>query len=564
MTSYESIVRVLNQCVLMSLQTPRRSRSLSPVPTSRLNVPRRIHSLDRVRDNDDWIFGPAIDQILNENSKRLHNQAFSDDDTQYGGGSATTHLLDFELRPVGARRNRRHVVNQRRYKATLKQHRDMTARDNLGQELTNALQRSIQRHIDQDPSLTPHSTVHFTMQSSAFTHSFQSATFSVREFQERSQRLDTYLQSLAAKLNSNQVFTPDNTFTMETTFIQTPGPGKRYRPSKAAIWGIVKRWRMTIKNKDQLCCARAIVTMKARVDGGLTDADYKNMLRGRPIQTSRAKELHNLANVPEGPCSLKEIDMFQAALLGYQIKVLSINLPHMIIYAGPVDLDKRILLIKEDGHYNGCNSFSGFLSKSYFCHECNHGYDHDHSENHPCNGKWCPVCKRLDCPDYIKAKETDKFPRPSKPHRTLCHRAFFGDQCYISHLLRRGLNTKSVCNTHKKCPDCCHVYQLDDKVCRSGSHHGAPQHVCGQGECRICSKQVILSSQKCFIQCIREEKDQPKTKRVHRDQVKDHPFREPSAHNPDHVVVDRDPPLQVYADYEATVDQEGVQSPILL
>jgi len=155
---------------------------------------------------------------------------------------------------------------------------------------------------------------------------------------------------------------------METTFIQTPGPGsghgKRYRPSKAAVRGIVKRSRVTIQKKDQLCCARAIVTMKARVDGGSTDADYKNMLRGRPIQTNRAKELHRLANVPEGPCGLKELDMFQAALPGYQIKVLSIDPPHMIIYAGPVDSDKRILLIKEDGHYDGCNSFGRFLNKS--------------------------------------------------------------------------------------------------------------------------------------------------------------------------------------------------------
>ena len=126
------------------LQTPRRSRSLSTVPTPRLNVPHRTRSLDQVHDDDDddndWIFDPAIDQILNENSKRSHEQAFSDDDdTQYGSG-ATTHLLDFELRPVGAPRNWRHMVNKRRYEATLKQHRDVTARDNLGQELTSALQ----------------------------------------------------------------------------------------------------------------------------------------------------------------------------------------------------------------------------------------------------------------------------------------------------------------------------------------------------------------------------------------------------------------------------------------
>jgi len=70
---------------------------------------------------------------------------------------------------------------------------------------------------------------------------------------------------------------------METTFIQTPGPdsghGKRYRPSKAAVRGIVKRSRVTIKNKDQLCCARAIVTMKALADanGNPRAHDYHNL-----------------------------------------------------------------------------------------------------------------------------------------------------------------------------------------------------------------------------------------------------------------------------------------------
>jgi len=102
-------------------------------------------------------------------------------------------------------------------------------------------------------------------------------------------------------------------------------------------------------------------------------------------------------------------------------------------------------------------------------------------------------------------------------------------------------------------------------VRRGGNRRQSPEHVCGKGECRICGKQVMLSSHKCFIQCIPEKEDQPKTKRVNRDQVNGRPFKEPSADDSDRrAVVDRDPPPQVCADYEATVDQEGVQSPILL
>jgi len=147
-------------------------------------------------------------------------------------------LLDFQLQPTGARRNWRNVLNRQRFEATLQQHRNPSENDDLGLEVSHALRRAIKCQIASDDTLTPHSTVHFSMQSNTFTHAFQSTTFTVRNFREGSARLDTYLQALAAKLNSNEEFAPDESFTMETTFIHTPGPrsgnGKRYKPSDAA------------------------------------------------------------------------------------------------------------------------------------------------------------------------------------------------------------------------------------------------------------------------------------------------------------------------------------------
>ena len=91
-----------------------------------------------------------------------------------GGGAAATPLLEFDLQPMGARRNWRKVLNKQWFEATLRLRRDIAPTDNLGQELTHALQRSIEQQIAGDWTLTPHSTVHFTMQSDAFTHAFQS------------------------------------------------------------------------------------------------------------------------------------------------------------------------------------------------------------------------------------------------------------------------------------------------------------------------------------------------------------------------------------------------------
>jgi len=59
------------------------------VSTPRLNVPRRVRSLEQTRneevffddDDDDWIFDPAIDAILEAHGqKRKRDEAFSDDD----------------------------------------------------------------------------------------------------------------------------------------------------------------------------------------------------------------------------------------------------------------------------------------------------------------------------------------------------------------------------------------------------------------------------------------------------------------------------------------------------
>ena len=66
-------------------------------------------------------------------------------------------------------------------------------------------------------------------------------------------------------------------------------------------------------------------------------------------------------------------------------------------------------------------------------------------------------------------------------------------------------------------------------------------------------------------QHIPEEEDDPKLKRVPRNEIGTHHFIEPDPKDVDtRVWVERDPPLQVYCDYEVTVDEEGVQTPILL
>ena len=86
-----------------------------------------------------------------------------------------------------------------------------------------------------------------------------------------------------------------------------------------------------------------------------------------------------------------------------------------------------------------------------------------------------------NCPDFIAARQPlgpGNFPTPRSICR-LCHRELFGEDCYASHLMPKSLKIRSVCDTHKKCPDYRHVYKLDSQT-RPGRPQSDTQK-CGWG-----------------------------------------------------------------------------------
>lgn len=128
-------------------------------------------------------------------------RAAPDPPDQTGGG-----LFRFDLTPTDLPQCWRNVVERNRFQSRLHQERPPTDRDDLGGELMAALREAIARQMRATPNLQPHHMMHFNMQSDHCAHAFQSTTFTVREFEEDSERLRTYLQSLADKLNSNEEF----------------------------------------------------------------------------------------------------------------------------------------------------------------------------------------------------------------------------------------------------------------------------------------------------------------------------------------------------------------------
>ena len=140
-------------------------------------------------------------------------------------------------------------------------------------------------------------------------------------------------------------------------------------------------------DRDALCCARAIVTMRAhchRDDGTDGFRQWDNLKRGLPVQQRQAQELHRQAGVAEGPCGLEELSQFQQALGSqYQLLVMTHMKPFFLILKGPA-APHQIRLLKSDHHFDGCTSFPAFVNRSYYSLECERGFNTNDGTNHSC------------------------------------------------------------------------------------------------------------------------------------------------------------------------------------
>lgn len=133
--------------------------------------------------------------------------------------------------------------------------------------------------------------------------------------------------------------------------------------------------------------------------------------------------------------------------------------PHSIIFSGP-PADKFILLVKLGQHFHGCNSFGGFLSRSYYCHDCDKAYNNEDNNHHTCEGKWFPSGEKTNYPDFTTLKFSlplGTFLKPSSPCH-LCHRLFFGGTCFNAHL-QCTKTKRSLCCYKKKCLACHKTYE---------------------------------------------------------------------------------------------------------
>ena len=534
-------------------------------------------------DYDDALCNEAMDEYetlcLNQSDDDGCNEAlnnFESTDDQEGGSlknqaasKSSGRSFEFELFPHTDRRARKFGVHRRVFTTRLNPFGDLSKipRPNLPGLITDALRRAISSQILNGRE-NGEDFLMINMSSNRLHHSYQSHRVRVREWNNQERPAERLLNKMKATINSNEQFELDDSFHLEVTHIRDPGRGsgrKRRRLKTLHIEQMLKTKRSVIyiDNEDDLCCARALVTIKAKRDN---HPRYQTIRQGNRrgciLQEKLAKELHREARVPEGPCGIGEIELFQIVLSEYQIVVMSVDHGYQVIYKGPPKPeDKQLVLIKVGEHYHACNSISGFMGKSYYCLECEKAFDHDNVRRHPCKGKKCFACHQYNCDDY-KIANGEHAHLPCQQ----CNRFVFGPICKMNHMLytpegkrvNSGENGKSVCDKHKQCVDCRKMY-TEYEIRKK-------RHVCGYAKCPSCKEYLNLYRHECYLQNPDEIKERKKKNRKRKRDM-GLTFLRANEENDDGEHEEEEdspvPPCFVYFDIEARQDQ-GEHVPNLL
>ena len=497
------------------------------------------------------------DEICQEALDRFERQrAFQTHLLQQSGGGLDANAegaFEFKLDNYVNRISPRMGVRERHFNTRLRQTGNLIPDQNITEALQDGLRRAVNQVLATTPDLNDQDRLYFTIGSNRLHNNFQGWGLCAGEWREDGERVENLFHRLALALNSNEQFEMDDSFQLSITQVhhapQGTGSRRQNKPGHPTMQLLTSQKRSVIRinNRDELCCARALVTAKARVD---QHPKYRSIQQGRPLQRTLALDLHHEATVPFGPCGYEALTAFSAApsLTGYQIILVDAHRSYQITTFGPLQ-DKQLILLHHQGHYDVITRLPGFFGSSYVCAHCWKPYDHE--GRHRCTKRkdHCRACCQKECPDFLHA-----YPRGQKATQrcTSCHRDFFGDTCLQAHLGKDHAGKtnpqSSVCFRRRRCPKC-----LKQEV----GPQALEKHQCWYVDCPSCHEYVHGKTHLCFIQ--RPTKPQEKKRKRKRQggpRAKRGAAAEPETAPEEEEDVDDLPPLHVFFDIEAMQPDE--------
>ena len=530
-------------------------------------------SLDTtVNEKDDAILNQHMDEweddiLLRETADATERQLAYQE--QIGSGVSATEpgRFEFNLKPYVERTSTRHGVRERHFTANIRQVGQFLTNQQLAPALRDSIHRALQNLILRD-RIPERDRVYFSLSSNRLRNSYDYRGLPAGEWLRGGDRVDSMLQQMSRMLNSNENFEMNDSFQLSFTHVRsTPrGSGKKRKRkpghNNPQTFKRFKQSVVTIQNNDNLCCARAIVTAKAKVDD---HPNWRGFRDGKKIQKEQALLLHHEAGVPFGPCGYEELTKFSLApsLFDYQLLLVDACRGYTVRSFGPPQ-ERQLVLLYDEGHYDVVTTLPGFFASSYFCARCFKPYGN--KGQHACqnNPDHCPACQQTGCPDYTEAK--CRGLRASLPCRS-CKRLFQGDTCLHSHLTRsytgNAVDAKhvSVCTQRRKCSDCQKLLVgLKEQQ----------EHLCGYIECPSCREYVDAASHLCYIQVVKspeeekeEKREKKRTRRAKRGAAAGLATLKANGSGMDVEEDEEKPPLHVFFDIEAT-QQTGRHVPNLL
>ena len=510
-----------------------------------------------LNDDDDEVCQNVLDRF--ERQRAFQTQLLE----QSGGGlDALAGTFDFELQPYVDRQSSRLGVRERHFNTRLRQTGNFVDSPHVVHALQEGLRRAVNRVLTTTPNLHDEDRLYFTLSSNRLTSNFQGWGLRAGEWREGGARLDALFDRLAQALNSNEQFEMDDSFQLSITQVhhapQGSGRPRRGKPGHTTMELLTKKSNSIIRihnYNDDLCCARALVVAKARVDH---HSKWESIRKGGKVQRELALLLHHEAQVPFRPCSYDALTKFSTApsLIGYQILLVDADRSFHITTFGPLQ-DKQLILLHHHGHYDVITRLPGFFGSSYVCAHCWKPYNNE--GKHRCNNKrHCRACCQKECPDFLHA-----YPRGLKATRRCqtCHRDFFGDTCFQMHLVKDHAGKPApcleytICFRRRRCPTC-----LKLEV----GWQGVQRHQCGYLNCPSCHEYVDAQTHRCFIQraLSPQELRAQKKKRKRRTGPRAERAATLQASEMDEETLDDDvgdddsPPLHVFFDIEAMQPHE--------
>lgn len=284
-------------------------------------------------------------------------------------------------------------------------------------------------------------------------------------------------------LKEIEQFVLDSSLEIEITHVNMPSSaGRKHKYVNLDRFLSEKQCIIRIQNRDELCCARALVTAKARLN---KTENWDGIRKGYKIQEQMARTLHHQANVPIRKCGIDDVKLFQKVMKDVQINVVSKEHFNGIIYGGQ-EAESKIYLYHHDEHYDVITSMPAFLNRSYYCHSCHKGYQH--REQHRCNNV-CSSCHKIH-----EGSEEDWI------YCADCNRYFKGTNCYELHK-KSTKNGASTCKSYYRCKQC-------NQTVNKKMHK--KDHKCGKVYCKTC-KDYFDDEHLCYMLPVVDEVKQSKS-----------------------------------------------------